>query len=391
MAIIASASSAALASDVTIPNTFTAGTAAVAAEVNANFTAVKTAVDDNNTNIGTNATDIATNAAAISTNTTNIGANTTAIGTNTTNIGANTTAIGTNTTNIGANTTAIGTNTTNIGTNTTDIANNATDIATNATNIATNAADIATLQQNGNSSGVTCAGNDANDIMVRVGPVCVDKYEASVWSTADGSMSGTQYGDGSDNYPGGCSDNANGCTGADTIYARSEAGVNPSTNITWFQAQQACAASGKRLITNAEWQMAVAGTPDPTVAGDNGTTECATTTAKGTTGARSGCTSNFGVNDMIGNVWEMVADWVQGSGAAESSGVEGANYGGDVIAGVNPAASQAGQSLNMPGVIWRGGRAGLTAGNETKAGAFAIAASNAPSVDDPDLGFRCAR
>ena len=226
--------------------------------------------------------------------------------------------------------------------------------------------------------------------MVRVGPICVDTYEASVWSTASGtSGGGTQYGDGSDNYP--CTDNAHGCTGANTIYARSEAGVNPSTDITWFQAQQACAASGKRLITNAEWQMAVPGTPDPTVAGDDGATECRTTSAPGATGSRSACPSNFGVNDMIGKVWEMVADWVQGSGAAESSGVEGANYGGDVIAGVNFAASQAGQSVNMPGVMWRGGRAGLLSGSETKAGAFAIAASNAPSTDAPELGFRCVR
>jgi hypothetical protein len=41
----------ATAAPVTIPNTFTSGTPAVAAEVNANFTAVKTAVDDNNNDI----------------------------------------------------------------------------------------------------------------------------------------------------------------------------------------------------------------------------------------------------------------------------------------------------------------------------------------------------
>ena len=56
------------AADLTIPNTFTAGTPAVAADVNANFTAVESAVDDNNTNITTNATGITTNAAGIITN-----------------------------------------------------------------------------------------------------------------------------------------------------------------------------------------------------------------------------------------------------------------------------------------------------------------------------------
>jgi len=41
----------ATAASVTIPNTFTSGTKAVAAQVNGNFTAVKTAVDDNNSRI----------------------------------------------------------------------------------------------------------------------------------------------------------------------------------------------------------------------------------------------------------------------------------------------------------------------------------------------------
>jgi len=79
-------SSTAWAGALTIPNTFTAGTPAVAAQVNANFTAAKTAVDDNNTRINTNATTAATNA-------TNITANTASAATNTTNIATNATAI----------------------------------------------------------------------------------------------------------------------------------------------------------------------------------------------------------------------------------------------------------------------------------------------------------
>ncbi|NOX76419.1 MAG: hypothetical protein GXP17_07370 [Gammaproteobacteria bacterium] len=48
------------AGSVTIPNTFTANTAAVADEVNDNFTAIKTAVDDNDARTTTNTQDIAT-------------------------------------------------------------------------------------------------------------------------------------------------------------------------------------------------------------------------------------------------------------------------------------------------------------------------------------------
>lgn len=45
------AATAALASSATIPNTFTSGTAAVASDVNDNFTALKTAIDDNDSRI----------------------------------------------------------------------------------------------------------------------------------------------------------------------------------------------------------------------------------------------------------------------------------------------------------------------------------------------------
>ena len=46
-------SSSAFATDVTIPNSFSSGTTTSAAEMNANFTAVKSAVDDNDSRITT--------------------------------------------------------------------------------------------------------------------------------------------------------------------------------------------------------------------------------------------------------------------------------------------------------------------------------------------------
>jgi len=137
------------AADLAIPIPFTPGTPAVAAEVNANFTAVESAVNDNNTNIttnttsiGGNATSIGANATSIGGNTTSIGSNTTAIGGNTSSIGSNTTAIGGNTTSIGGNTTSIGDNTTSIGSNTTAIGDNTTSIGDNTTGIVNNTANI---------------------------------------------------------------------------------------------------------------------------------------------------------------------------------------------------------------------------------------------------------
>ena len=121
----------------------------------------------------------------------------------------------------------------------------------------------------------------------------MDKYEASVWrvpnptTTNKGLVAKIQQGEATaalltaggatllgtttDDYAP-CADSGQNCT--NDIYAVSLPGVTPSAFITWFQAQQACKNAGKRLPSNAEWQAAVAGTPDP--GPDNGTTDCNT-------------------------------------------------------------------------------------------------------------------
>src|SRR5262245_36133917 len=103
------------------------------------------------------------------------------------------------------------------------------------------------------------------------GAGCMDKFEASVWRLPDplgasrglvrrirqgtataallGAGGATQLGlGGSDNYAP-CTDDGQTC--ADDVYAVSLPGVRPSANLTWFQAQQACANAGKRLPSNA--------------------------------------------------------------------------------------------------------------------------------------------
>jgi len=70
--LVTFASSSAWAGEVMNLKTFNAGDPALADEVNANFLAVKTAVDDNDSLITTNRDNLTTNAAGIAANTTDI-------------------------------------------------------------------------------------------------------------------------------------------------------------------------------------------------------------------------------------------------------------------------------------------------------------------------------
>ncbi|MBI3797233.1 MAG: SUMF1/EgtB/PvdO family nonheme iron enzyme [Deltaproteobacteria bacterium] len=162
------------------------------------------------------------------------------------------------------------------------------------------------------------------------------------------------------------------------------AGVKPSANLTWFQAQQACANAGKRLLRNGEWQVAAAGTPDPGAADDDSTT--CNTTNDGfpandpvNTGSRSACVSRWGAFDMVGNVWEWVEDWVPlSTGVCVSELFSGT---GDVNC-LMGASTTAG-----PGALVRGGDFSIDAGS----GVFAVVGLDQPSVAAFGIGFRCAR
>jgi formylglycine-generating enzyme required for sulfatase activity len=248
---------------------------------------------------------------------------------------------------------------------------------------------------------------------VKVGNACVDKYEASVWQippsnkslvkkvqagkadlddlTAAGAVQlGCTLAPWSDpDYPLTFPDTGNWTPvlGSDPpspgVYAASVAGVLPSTCITWFQAEQACATAGKRLATNQEWQRAAAGSPDAGAADDNAT-QCETgteglSTDPANTGSRSACVSSWGAFDMVGNVWEWVADWGDlANGCTNWS----ATYGGDVSCVGGPGSGYSA----LPGALARGGYWS----DGTDAGVFAAVGSD-PSSANTATGFRCAR
>jgi formylglycine-generating enzyme required for sulfatase activity len=232
---------------------------------------------------------------------------------------------------------------------------------------------------------------------VKVGPNCIDKYEASVWqipaenralvkrvqtgkaTLADLTAGGaTQVSAGFDclpAFPGTFPASGNW---TDPLYAVSVAGVQATACVTWYQAEQACALSGKRLVTNQEWQRAVAGTPDPGV--DDLATLCSINPPllPVATGSRPSCVSRWGAFDMIGNLAEWVGDWGDSGTSCtfwpSSSGDDFSCIGGD-------------GSVNFPGATLRGG----SSSNGTGAGAFAIDTFSSPTVSHPTIGFRCAR
>jgi formylglycine-generating enzyme required for sulfatase activity len=235
---------------------------------------------------------------------------------------------------------------------------------------------------------------------VKVGTTCVDKYEASAWSipsTNTTLVKKLQQGKytladltGGGGVQLGCSSAPFGLTSypatfpvtgnwTDPVYAASVAGVLPSTCITWFQAEQACALSGKRLATNQEWQRAAAATPDPG-SSDDLTTTCATgSPGPVLTGSRSACASAWGADDMVGNVWEWVGSWVDlATGCTNWTGSFGSDrscVGGNGSLGF------------FPGGVIRGGYWASGA----QAGVFAVQADTLPSSQSAIIGFRCAK
>ena len=252
------------------------------------------------------------------------------------------------------------------------------------------------------SRSVLPAANQCPPDSLQVGSVCVDKYEASMWliprtspaliaAVKNGMISSPadlagatepQFENGVD-----CALDGSHCL---DVYAVSVAGVTPASFMTWFQAATACANSGKRLLTNQEWQVAALGTPN---AGefDDGVSDCNTSRklfAIVDTGSRARCVSERGVHDMVGNLREWVADWVPLNGLDDmhcGSWDDPLLYGYDFSH--DPTCFGGDSGTGLPGALFRGG--GFFDGPQ--AGVYSVITFIPPSGRAGNGGFRCGR
>jgi hypothetical protein len=256
-----------------------------------------------------------------------------------------------------------------------------------------------------NPASVLCV--KAKDEVVKVGTGAsafwIDRYEASVWTTTygpdappPGMPAGVQkFSAGDDDttidFP------KNG-QATSSLFALSVADVNTARVITWFQATEACAASGKRLPRGSEWLRAARRTADPVQNDGTLNNRCANDGGIRKTGHGLGaaedtsCVSYWGAQDMIGNVWEWTDEWYAGVGdagaasAAKVSWPDPDAYGHDGTWNIASSAdSGIGAVANLPAATFRGG----SFGSGQLAGVFSMSLGSAPSDWPLSVGFRC--
>jgi formylglycine-generating enzyme required for sulfatase activity len=220
----------------------------------------------------------------------------------------------------------------------------------------------------------------------------IDRYESAVHHGGTGAQLGTATttGGGADDVGMRLPRNGQRVPGTTDapLLALTHEGM-PTVNVTWFQANEACRAAGKRLPAGDEWLAAASGTQD------NST--CNTSSGGARAASASGaCRSAWGAHDMIGGVWEWTAEWYAGLGDVTRSTPDamnsdgwGADYNSDGTWNITSSAYHDGNGsrrrFGVPSAAIRGG-SGL---DGARAGVFALPLEHSPSNWGSHVGFRC--
>jgi formylglycine-generating enzyme required for sulfatase activity len=169
----------------------------------------------------------------------------------------------------------------------------------------------------------------------------------------------------------------------------SRANAIPWRFVSRDDAARLCARVGKRLPSAEEWYGAALNTPDTPCMGGDGLAK---------TGMRVGCVSSAGAHDMVGNLWEWVADDVfsghwAGRVLPSEGYVEQVDRAGVATVTGSTSAHQSfdrsyfwSESVGVYGMI-RGG----FYGSRADAGVATVHAATPPTFTGEAVGFRCVR
>jgi formylglycine-generating enzyme required for sulfatase activity len=150
--------------------------------------------------------------------------------------------------------------------------------------------------------------DEPGGVMVRVpllSGVWIDSYEATLFERAD--CTGTRYGEAEDDYPAGFPAEGEATV---ELYACALAGLVPSGHLSWYRAERACRAQGKRLCRQQEFAYACLGGLEgqfpygwnfvPGACNDGLSPPVGPVPA----GSRAVCTAGNGTYDLSGNMSE---------------------------------------------------------------------------------------
>jgi formylglycine-generating enzyme required for sulfatase activity len=162
---------------------------------------------------------------------------------------------------------------------------------------------------------------------------------------------------------------------------------HPVYNVSWFDAAKYCAARGRRLPTEAEWERAArcgvedldypwgneyidaSAPPDARTATPGAGRRAHSGSSTGPVAVGSFPPNPLGLYDMSGNLWEWTADWYDLHYYSES-----------------PVEHPEGPATGLYKVI----RGGSWADAETRLGTVYYRNFTAPATAQPTIGFRCA-